>query len=182
MNTIRIIGGKYRSRHLCLPKLDKSVRPTQDKVRGAIFSALGENIKDTTVLDLFSGSGAYGFESISRGASFIYFNDTNITCVKAIKQSSIDLDCVNQIKVSNLDYKQCLKRLANIQFDIVFLDPPYALNINSEIIRYLNDNNMLKLNAKIIAEQEQELNQIEGFSLKTYKYSYKRVGIYSKEN
>ncbi len=182
MNTIRIIGGKYRSRHLELPKLDKTVRPTQDKVRQAIFSALGNNLNGGIVLDLFSGSGAYGFEAISRGADFVYFNDTNLTCVKAIKESGKKLDCLNNMKVSNLNYSQYLKGLKNIKFDYVFLDPPYALEVNQEIIKYLLDNNLLSNNAKIIAEQEIELVPIDGFSLKTYKYSYKRVGIYSKEN
>jgi 16S rRNA (guanine966-N2)-methyltransferase len=182
MNTIRIIGGKYRSRHLELPKLDKTVRPTQDKVRQAIFSALGNTLNGGIVLDLFSGSGAYGFEAISRGADFVYFNDTNLTCVKAIKESGNKLECVNQIKVSNLNYSQYLKTLKNIKFDYVFLDPPYALEVNQEIIKYLLDNNLLSSSAKIIAEQEIELVPIQGFNLKTYKYSYKRVGIYTKEN
>lgn len=179
MSVIRIISGKYRSRHLVLPPLDPTVRPTQDKIRGAIFSAIND-FDNKIILDLFAGSGAYGFESISRGAKKVYFNDINAKCCLAIKKSAEQLDCQTIIEVFNLHYKKCLNLLKNTKFDIVFLDPPYKDNINEEIIDFITKNNLLNENGIIVAEQETAIKEIENYNLKTYKYSYKRVGIYKK--
>ncbi len=184
MNRIRIIGGKFRSRLLILPPLNIDIRPTQDRVREAIFSAISKEIENKVCLDLFAGSGAMGFEAYSRGAKYIYFNDSNRKCVDAIKKSATDLDITNNIKVYNLDYLKALNLFkdTNIKFDLVFLDPPYKLNVNNKIIEYLIKFDLLNKNSIVICEQEDEITEIEGFNLKKYKYSYKRVGIYRKEN
>ena len=185
MPRIRIIGGIYRSQNLVLPPLEKKIRPTQDRVREAVFSILTNKIKDSIVLDLFAGSGAYGFEALSRGASKAYFSDIDKRCIDAIKGSKEKLKLTDeQVEISLGDYKLSLKKLKsrNINLDIVFLDPPYDLVINKDIIEELNSLSLLNKGAIIVSEQEEELLPIQGFTLKTYKYSYKRVGIYIKED
>ena len=177
---IRIIGGKYSSRQLEVPPLD-GVRPTQDRVREAVFSSIGTKINSSVVLDLFAGSGAYGFEAISRGGKESFFNDLNPKCIEAIKKSAIKLDCLNQVHLLKGDYKKALANLEsqNIKFDIIFLDPPYADEVNKDIIE-LSKDRILNDEGIIVAEQEKPLEEIEGFILKAYKYSYKRVGIYRR--
>lgn len=177
---IRIIGGKYRSRQLTLPPFD-GVRPTQDRVREAVFSALGEKVISSRVLDLFAGSGSYGFEAISRGAKESYFGDINPKCLAAIKDSSIKLCCTDQVYLMKGDYKKIISSLKEqkITFDIIFLDPPYLDEINKDIILSVKES-ILSEKGIVVAEQEQPLTEIEGFVLKAYKYSYKRVGIYKR--
>ena len=81
---IRITGGTYRSRMLETPSSGLT-KPTMDKVRAAVFNALGYEIKNKKVLDLFSGSGSYGFEALSRNASFVTFVDNQKEAVEIIK-------------------------------------------------------------------------------------------------
>jgi len=177
---IRIIGGKYRSRQLTLPPSD-GVRPTQDRVREAVFSALGDKVISSRVLDLFAGSGSYGFEAISRGAKEAYFGDINQKCLAAIKDSSVKLGCLSQIHLLRGDYKKIISSLEEQKnvFDLIFLDPPYLDVINKDIILSVKES-ILSGNGIVVAEQEQPLTEIEGFVLKAYKYSYKRVGIYKR--
>ncbi|MEG0977887.1 MAG: RsmD family RNA methyltransferase [Bacilli bacterium] len=75
---IKIIGGTFRSRVIATPNEDIT-RPTKSSCREGIFSALTDNIRHSNVLDLFAGSGAYGIESISRGANFSIFNEVKIS-------------------------------------------------------------------------------------------------------
>lgn len=179
---IKIVGGKYRSRSLSLPPLDE-VRPTQDIVRKAVFSALGEHMDNLTVLDLFAGSGAYGFESLSRGAAYVVFVDSNSKCIKAINETGKNFNCLSQVRIDNDDVKKELLRLAEQKkcFDCVFMDPPYADDCNSAIIMELAEKGLLKEKGIVVAEQEQELKEIPGFTLKAYRYSYKKVGIYRRK-
>ncbi|MEY3431872.1 MAG: ribosomal small subunit methyltransferase, partial [Bacillota bacterium] len=123
---LRIIAGKFRSRKLLQPSL-KITRPTKDRVREAIFSAIGPKIIDAVVLDLFAGSGAFGFEALSRGARFVYINDHNPDAIKIIEANKFDLK-IEETKISQLDALQFIQYAVKnkIQFDIVFLDPPYA--------------------------------------------------------
>ena len=83
---LRIIGGKYRHLQIKTPDVD-STRPTTDKVREALMSALAFSIPGKDVLDLFAGSGALGLESLSRGANSCVFVDSNIHSFKVIKEN-----------------------------------------------------------------------------------------------
>ena len=127
---IRIIGGEYRSRIIAMPK-GVEIRPTQDKVRGAIFNILGD-VSGKNVLELFAGSGAFGIEAISRGAKSATFVDNNFCCVQTIRSNleslSVDESKYDIIKTNALGL---LPRLAKSEekFDIVFLDPPYYKEI-----------------------------------------------------
>ena len=80
---MRIIGGEYRSRIIEMPR-GVDIRPTQDKVREAIFNLIGD-VNNKNVLELFAGSGAFGIEAISRGARYAAFVDNNFTCAETIK-------------------------------------------------------------------------------------------------
>ncbi|MDP3791285.1 MAG: 16S rRNA (guanine(966)-N(2))-methyltransferase RsmD [Candidatus Omnitrophota bacterium] len=123
---MRIIGGEYRSRSIMMPK-GVEIRPTQDKVREAIFNILGD-INGKNVLELFAGSGAFGIEAISRGAGSVTFVDNNFRCAQTIGANleSLGVDhCRYDIMKANA--LSVLPRLARGEdrFDIIFLDPPY---------------------------------------------------------
>ena len=177
---IRIISGKFRHREVFQPD-SKDVRPTQDRVREALFSAL-HDVEDKVVLDLFAGSGAYGFEALSRGAKKIYFNDALKLSYNAIAKTAETLRCKESIVLTLLDYKNALNRHKDVKFDLVFLDPPYKMDVNNKIIEFLVSNDMLSENAIIVVEQEIDIKEVEGFTLKRYKYGYKQVGILRRVN
>jgi len=123
---MRIIGGEYRSRLIGMPK-GVEIRPTQDRVRESIFNIL-QDLNNKTVLELFAGSGAFGIEAISRGASYVTFVDNNSRCVETIRKNLDSLDIINAkydiIKANALSVLPRLEKTDG-RFDIVFLDPPY---------------------------------------------------------
>lgn len=176
---IRIIGGIYRSRILVNPPFEKGVRPTQDRVREAVFSALGNRVEGAVVLDLFAGSGAYGFEAISRGAKFAYFNDSDYRCVSSIKKSEESLK-TNKCKILFGDYKKVIHSSDLEHINLIFLDPPYNKDINCSILEELLNSKLVSDIFTVVAEQEKELEDIAGYELKKYSYSYKKVGIYTR--
>lgn len=177
---MRIIGGTYRHRKIKIPD-DKTIRPTKDRIRESIFNALS-NINDKTFLDLYSGSGAMGIEAISRGASFVLFNDYNLNAIKVIKDNlkTLDID-KNLYKISFSKDKDAIKasKEENIIFDIVFLDPPYKEGQYKEIIDLLLSNNLVSPNGIIITESDYELDlSIEYRKHKVYKYGEIYINIY----
>jgi 16S rRNA (guanine966-N2)-methyltransferase len=117
---------------------------------------------------------------LSRGAVKAVFVDSEAQCLKAISDSARRLGCTAEAVLINSDYRKALLRLAEqkYSFDAVFMDPPYELEVNKDIIVELKERGLLKSSGVIVAEQEKEPEPLEGFSLKTYKYSYKKVGIY----
>lgn len=175
---IRIISGKYKGRYLFLPN-PKVTRPTMDKVRQAIFSALKDKCINTISLDLFAGSGAYGIETISRGGKTSYLNEKDKTTFKLLEKNVKQLnDAESTYNLSCLDYRLFLKKYKDIKFDLVFLDPPYHFKINDSIISYLYENNMLNENAVIVSEQDFKNKSVSNFLLKEYNYGRKYVGLY----
>jgi len=126
---MRIIGGEYKSRSIAMPS-GVEMRPTQDKVREALFRILGD-ITGKKVLELFAGSGAFGIEAISRGAASVTFVDNNFRCVQTIKSNLESLGVpkpkYNIIKGNALSIPEKFLAPAweSCKFDIVFLDPPY---------------------------------------------------------
>ena len=119
--TMRIISGSARGIPLRIPSHD--VRPTMEMVRGAIFSALGERVADAKVLDLFSGSGAFGIEALSRGAATATFVDDHPKAIAAIK-ANLEKTRLEATVVRS-DVFRFLDRTEQI-FDLIFADPPYS--------------------------------------------------------
>ena len=123
---MRIISGSLRGRRLN-PPANLPVRPTTDMARESLFNILNNYVdfEDCTVLDLFAGTGAVSFEFISRGARAVTSIDINAQCTDYIKAESARL-ALRNIHVVRADVFDLLKR-ATQQFDIVFADPPYAI-------------------------------------------------------
>lgn len=176
---IRITGGKNRSRKLITPDTDLT-KPTMDKVRAAVFNALGDDIKNKKVLDLFSGSGSYGFEALSRGASSVMFVDKQIIATKVIEENAKILKEEN-IKIYKEDVISFLEN-NNEKFDIVFIDPPYKLEIYEKVIKLLNEKDLLNENAIVVLETEKplEINELDYKKVKMYNYGLANVYILRK--
>lgn len=102
----------------------KSVRPTQDRVREALFSMIGDRIHDSRFLDLFAGSGVVGLEAWSRGAAHVCWVESDRTVVRQLK-STIEELCGSATGVRCCNVVPFIQRGIGDQFDIVFADPPY---------------------------------------------------------
>lgn len=175
---IRIIAGEYRHREVIRPATDKT-RPTQDRIREALFSALGYAVNGRVALDLFAGSGALGFEALSRGAEKVVLVDKAKDCIVAMNKTKDSFKCGEAVEIIQSDAINFIKT-TNTKFSLVFLDPPYKNRSNSEIIKLLLTNSLLTDNAIIVREQDYEVEEIENFTLKTYHYGEKRIGIYRR--
>lgn len=171
---MRVIAGKYRGMILKTREGLKT-RPTLDNVKEAMFNIIGFKIYNSVVLDLFSGSGALGIEALSRGAKEVIFNDADKEAITYIKDNLERLKVEESYKIYNLDYKECLNRI-NKPIDIILLDPPYKLYVYDEIVKYLEEHNLLNENALIIFECEKEFQfSTEKYKLKEYKYGKKKL-------
>lgn len=173
---IRITGGNNRSRKLETPDV-VTTKPTMDKVRAAVFNILNENIKGKKVLDLFAGSGSYGFEALSRGAAFATFVDNNKDAINSIKKNASILKEEN-ISIINSDIASFLES-TNDKFDIVFMDPPYKLDIYEKMVELLEKNELLQPFSIIVLESDKELNitETDYRKIKTYKYGLARIYV-----
>src|SRR6185369_7146944 len=121
--TVRVVAGSAGGLALAVPKTD--LRPTMDRVRGAIFSSLGELIVGARVLDLFAGTGALGIEALSRGAANVVFVENDHRSVSVIEKNLAHTHLSGTVHA--LDIFTYLDRLATPEsFDIIFADPPYA--------------------------------------------------------
>lgn len=170
---LRIISGKYRHLIISTPNVN-TTRPTTDKVREALMSALRNDLFDATVLDLFAGSGALGLESLSRGAKKAYFCDNNYQAISTIKQNIEKIKIEEETIILKCSYLKALEQLSNQneKFDIIFLDPPYAKeNIYKTSVDYILDNNLLTENGIIVKEWNKPIPFDERFSQhKSYNY------------
>ena len=138
---MRIIAGKFKGKKLFLPQ-DKNTRPLKDLVKESIFNLLEHStqikkkIKDASVLDLFSGSGSFGLECISRGSQDVYFFENYSLAIRILKKNILLFDQNNNSKLFEEDCFNYFnsKNVLNKSFDIIFVDPPYKeLKINKLI-------------------------------------------------
>ena len=133
---MRIIGGTYRSRPLSAPK-GMDTRPTLDQVREALFNILQGRVEGTDMLDLYGGSGAVGLEAVSRGAQSAVICDQSRDAVNVIRKNVASLGCGDRVTVLQNRDQQALTLLEQTgrSFDLVFLDPPYQMDITDIIVR-----------------------------------------------
>ena len=145
---MRVIGGDLKGKKLLIP-LDKSTRPLKDMVRESIFNILNhsskvsKNINNSKVLDLFSGTGSFGIECLSRRAKEVIFFENYSNSLKILKKNIFNLKLEDKTKVyeSNAyDLKET--NLKNEIFDIIFLDPPFK---DKEINVLIDQIKMLKI-------------------------------------
>lgn len=123
---IRITGGEFRGRTLKTPKGERT-RPTQARLRQALFNSIQTQISEARVLDLFAGSGALGFESLSRGAGEVVFVEDARPAVKLIEANARELGVLDRTKILSESVERAQKGLVQFgKFDIVLADPPYT--------------------------------------------------------
>ena len=150
---MRVISGIYRSRAIAMPQGVK-IRPTQDKVREAIFNLLGD-VTGTNVLELFAGSGAFGIEAISRGSKRATFVDNNFRCVQAVKSNieslAIPETSYDIIRANALSVLSRLEKQSAI-YDIVFLDPPYYEGMAKKCLINIDHYDILAQSGLVIVE------------------------------
>jgi len=176
---MRIIGGTHRGR--LLKRVGKpTTRETADMVKESVFNMIGVKLEGK-VLDLFAGSGAYGLESLSRGAEQAYFVDIDKDAVKTIKDNATTLGLQSQSIIIQKDYIRFLDGLDHaILFDYIFLDPPYEKKIYVDVITQLTSH--LTPEAYIICESEKKLvlpDEIQGLmKIKDKTYGIKRISVY----
>ncbi|NOT11678.1 MAG: 16S rRNA (guanine(966)-N(2))-methyltransferase RsmD [Methylococcaceae bacterium] len=153
-NKVRIIGGEWRSRQLQFIDAP-SLRPTPSRVRETLFNWLQHDIPGSHCLDLFAGSGALGFEAASRGAKSVVQIENNPQVCRSLKENAIALSA-SQIKIVQMDALRYLAGNAELA-DVVFIDPPFGLNLVSTSCQWLEDNLWLAQQAKIYIEAENTL-------------------------
>lgn len=150
---MRIITG--RAKGIKLDTLDGSAtRPTAERVKEALFSALQFDIEDRVVLDLFAGSGQLSLEAVSRGAAHAVMIDKSRDAVKIIKQNMAKTKLSDACEVYNCEAKEYILKNRGKKFDIVFIDPPYASDNYRSSLSLLLDNDMLKDSSIIVCESE----------------------------
>src|SRR5690554_3842639 len=133
---MRIIGGYHRGR--VLKRVNKkTTRETADMVRESVFNII-QGKTFNCVLDLFAGSGAYGLEALSRGAKYLYAVDKDKDAIKTVFDNAKMLDVTEHMTILQRDYKQFLNGVGNLYFDLVFIDPPYDLDVYDELLVELN--------------------------------------------
>ena len=133
-NRVRIIGGKWRSRIVTFPAAAQ-LRPTPDRVRETLFNWLGQRLDGLSCLDLFAGSGALGFEALSRGAGRVVMVERDRQVHAALRESAQLLQAEGA-EIVNGDGLAYLERAAGV-FDVVFLDPPFASDLAARALAAL---------------------------------------------
>jgi 16S rRNA (guanine966-N2)-methyltransferase len=152
LGTLRIIGGEWRSR-LIEFDADDGVRPTPDRVRQTLFDWLAPLIEGASVLDLFAGSGALGFEALSRGAARVSFVEQGAAQAAAIRAAAAKLAAGPRAEVIQGDALAWLRGTSQ-HYDLVFLDPPYGAGLLAPALAALPP--LLKQAHRIYLEWPQE--------------------------
>ena len=156
---MRIIAGKWRRRLIKIPDFEIT-RPTSDRMRETIFNVLNSHllknnrsIQDMNVADLFAGSGAMGFEALSRGAAYVTFIEQNYQASQIIRQNIQYLQAESQSKLINADIFAL--KTPSICYDLVFLDPPYEQGLIQPILmrlkaqEWINSQSLIVIEAKV---------------------------------
>lgn len=142
---IRVNSGIYKGRRLKLVP-SPSVRPMQDKVKGALFSIVKDRLKGSVCLDGFAGTGSIGIEALSRGADRVVFVDEFFPAVKVIRANIAKCGAEDKAVVMHREFNRAVIDLAKkkVRFDLVFLDPPYKLLEERNPLKVLRKREVLK--------------------------------------
>ena len=149
---LRIVAGNWRSRLLDIADVE-GLRPTGERIRETLFNWLAPTIEGSRCLDLFAGTGALGLEALSRGALEVVFVETSAVAVRQLR-ANVDVLDARGADVLNQDARAFLESEPGRRFDIVFLDPPFALDAVEETCRLLADTGHLADDALVYIEDD----------------------------
>jgi len=179
-NEVRIIAGTWRGRRLRFPgNLD--IRPTPDRVRETLFNWLGQDLTGLRCLDLFAGSGALGFEALSRNASHVTFVDRSRAVIRHLEATAALLQAT-RAEHQCCDAIEFPRRHRHPEpFDVVFLDPPYGMGLVDAIVPRLSGR--VAPDARLYFEGEAEPVLPEGWTIiKSGRAGQVRYGLATRGN
>ena len=181
---MRVISGKLKGKKIFIPK-DNKTRPLKDLTKESIFNIINHsnkfkiNLNDSNVLDLFSGVGSFGIECLSRGAKKVIFIENYKDVLPILKKNLIQTELIDNYKIIETDiYKD--KNLFNLdlEFDIIFLDPPYKDKNLDELFLNIKENKLLKKDGIIILHRhKKDKNNLPEFAdvLEEKKYGISKI-------
>ena len=155
---IRIIGGKWKGKKIYFD-LNDDLRPTPDRAKETLFNWLGQDLKKMYCLDLFSGTGALGFEAFSRGAEKVTFVERNKEYLQKIKNVYLEMS-----EKADCDFfcAECLEWIQNnnseTKYDLIFIDPPFNKNLIHDLLAAILEKELLSKNVQIYFEFEKKLD------------------------
>ncbi len=156
---MRIVAGSLKGRAIIAPE-GQNTRPTSDRARQAIFNVLehaawGENLHDLRVMDIYAGSGALGFEALSRGAAFALFVEIDDGARGVIRENMDAYGLFGRGRVHRRSATDLGERPGSVgeAFDIAFLDPPYARGLGEQTLERLREGQWLKPGAIVVFER-----------------------------
>lgn len=176
---MRVITGTAKGMKLVALEGEET-RPTADRVKEGIFSAIQFDVQDKSILDLFGGSGQLSIEALSRGAKNAVIIDSSRDATEIIKLNATKTKLMEKCRVVTADWKEYLKGAKGKEaFQIVFLDPPYKVGFLDEVLKKLYTSNILAEDALIICESDKDgiPEPIDGKEQKLYRYGKIYVSI-----
>lgn len=156
---MRVIAGKARRLRLVTPAGDHT-RPTSDQIKETLFNILQPYLVGCRFLDLFSGSGGIAIEALSRGAAEAVLVDNDREAIRCIQQNIKTTHMEDFSRLMTMDVFQALRQLdrLNVSFDIIFMDPPYKLELERRLVPWLVDSSLVHKGTWIIAETPRDIS------------------------
>jgi 16S rRNA (guanine966-N2)-methyltransferase len=157
MGRIRIVAGRFRGRRIEV--IDRpALRPTSDRAREGLFNVIGPQIEGASVCDLFAGTGALGFEALSRGAGRVTFVESDRATARALSKTAQQLGCENEVQILTQPVSALLRgRGHEAGYDYILADPPYAEDLSDSLLSDLRVVALLSdPNARLIIESESD--------------------------
>ena len=179
---MRIISGKFKGKKLAQP-LDKNTRPLKDIVKESVFNLLIHskliklNLKESNILDLFSGSGSFGIECLSRNVKHVTFIENYQPAINILKKNINEFDADNNYDLIEKDiYDEKIYINLNKKYDLIFVDPPYKEKKIEKIFSLINNFKILKKKGYIILHRSKNsenfvLNNFETIDIRSYGIS-----------
>jgi 16S rRNA (guanine966-N2)-methyltransferase len=152
---MRIVAGKFKGQAIKPPKTQE-IRPTSDRMRESLFNILIHSynaVEDARVLDLFAGTGALGFEAMSRGAAFVAFVDMSIQSRGLLRENMINFGLSNIAKILKRDATSLGETASFAPFTLIFVDPPYGQGLAERALVSALQGGWVADNALIIVEE-----------------------------
>ncbi len=160
---LRIITGTAKGKKLITLE-GEATRPTSDRIKEAVFSSIQFDLENRRVLDLFAGSGQLGLEALSRGASSIFFVDSAREAIEIVKKNANACGFGDRCKYLVSDWRNYIRKASGREkFDLVFVDPPYAMECCADALERLEKSGLLANGAIVVLESGTEEINPEAF-------------------